>query len=207
MQDYKLFLENKDFDGAIKALKLDKSMEQPIKFFNLGYIYYQKNELPLSRYYFEKAQNLGFLTNQSQQALQKVKENLGVEQVESSYNIIDKTLLSSGAYREDVYLSLVGLLVIGALVAFLKSRKLLGSFFVLASISLFSVLFYFRDMKTFIVMKESYVHQGPSRIFEPSSQLSPGMKVIIEKEIKDWKLVSYPEEFKGWLYRPEVKKL
>ena len=207
MQDYKALFETKDFDGAIKALKTDKSIELPIKYFNLGYAYYQKGELSLSRYYFEKASNIGFLNEQNLSALSKVKQDLGVEQIEANYGALDKALLASTGFQQDVYLSVGALFVVLGFIAFLKSKKIIGSLMMILFMIFMGTLFYFKDMKTVILLKEAYVHEGPSRIFEPNQQLERGMKVILGKEIKNWKWIRYPKEFRGWLYKPEVKNL
>ena len=207
MEKLKKFLENNDFDGAIKFLKTSGDISAPIKNYNLGYVYSQKSDFIKARYYFEKARTEGFINEELNASLKSVKVSLGVEQVESEYSYLDKAFLSTANFRDDVFFSILGLLLIFALVGFIKGKKILILIPSILFFSLGAVVLALKDYKVALLKKEAYVYQGPSRIFDPNQLILPGTKVMIKEETKDWKLVTYPKVYSGWIYKAEVKKL
>ena len=127
MQSYEELLKKKDFDGAVKALKFDSSIETPIKYFNLGYVYRQKDELPLARYYFEKAQLSGLINKKTQLAIKDTQRALNIDLIESNYKNLDKFMLSSHGFSEDTYLSFLLVFLVFSLIAFIKAKKFIAA--------------------------------------------------------------------------------
>lgn len=207
MENYKKLLENENYSEAIKVLKNDTSLDAPIKFYNLGYTYFKNNELVKARFYLEKARSEGFINDDLNNSLEIVKQNLGVAQVESDYGYLDKTILSLSTFKEDVFFSLLGIFMLIFLWGIVKSKKTLTLIFVILFVALGGLIFTFKDFKTVLLKEEAYVHQGPSRIFDPTQLILPGTKVMIESESGDWKLVKYPIVYRGWIYKAKVKKL
>lgn len=207
MEKFKKYLEDKDFDGAIKFLKSSKDIELPIKYYNLGYVYSEKSDFVNARYYFEKAKAEGFINQKLNNSLKIVKENLGVEQVESDYSYLDKVVLSAANFRDEVYFSIIGIILLVGLVGFIKSRKILVGVCVTFCCLIGASLIVFKSHNLVILQKEAYIYEGPSRIFEPSQLISPGSKVMIGEEKKDWKYVSYPRIYRGWIYKVKVRKI
>lgn len=207
MEKFKQFLENENFDGAINFLKSSDDIALPIKYYNLGYVYVQKNEFVTARYYFEKARAEGFINQKVNASLKLVKENLGVEQVESSYSYLDKTLLETANFRDEVFFSFLGIVLLVGIIAVLKTKKIMTIISVILFFSLGALLFVFKDHRVALLKEEVYVYQGPSRIFEPNQLISPGTKVMIEEEKEDWKFIGYPKIYRGWIYKAKVRKL
>lgn len=207
MDKLKQYLENEKFDEAIKLLKSSDNLELPIKYYNLGYVYFEKQDFVKARFYFEKARSEGFINQKLNSSLKLVKEKLGVEQVESQYSFLDKTVLSTVNFHDDVFFSLLGLLLFTVIVSFVKAKKVLATVSVFTFCALAIVLTMTKDYRSVLLKEEAYVFQGPSRIFEPNQLISPGAKVVIQDEIKDWKYVRHPEIYRGWIYKAKVDKL
>lgn len=207
MEKFKQFLEDENFDGAINFLKSSDDIALPIKYYNLGYVYNQKSEFVTARYYFEKARSEGFINEKLNASIKMVKENLGVEQVESSYSYLDKMLLETTNFRDEVFLSFLGIVLLVGIIAILKTKKIVTMMSAIIFFSVGALLFVFKDHRVALLKEEVYVYQGPSRIFEPNQLISPGTKVMIEEEKKDWKFIGYPKIYRGWVYKAKVKKL
>lgn len=207
MENYKELLESEDYLGAIKALKNDQTLEAPIKYYNIGYSYFKRNEYVKARYYYEKARVEGLVNDELNNSLEIVKQNLGVAQVESDYRYLDKTLLTLSPFKNEVFLSLLGIFLLVILWSILKAKKALVIVFVILFFGVGGLMFSMKDYKVVLLKEEAYVHQGPSRIFDPTQLILPGTKVMIENESKDWKYVKYPLMYRGWIYKAKVRKL
>ena len=207
MSDLKSYLDNKNYDEAIKFLNSNNTFEKPIKFYNLGYVYTLKGDFVQARFYLEKAKAEGLINEKVENSLKLVKSKLGVEQVESDYPVIDKSILSISHYKEDVFLTVLGLVLMIFLYGIFRKKRIIATISVIVFLSLGSFLYVIKDFKTVIVKEEVFVHQGPSRIFEPNQMIMPGAKVVIDGEARDWKYVKYPEVYRGWIYKSKVKKL
>ena len=125
MEKLKEYLDNENFEDAIKFLKASNDLAPPIKYYNLGYAYSQKSDFVTARYYFEKARAEGFINQKVNASLKLVRENLGVEQVESSYSYLDKALLETSSFRDEVFLSLLGLVLLIGVLGILKAKKII----------------------------------------------------------------------------------
>lgn len=207
MSDLKSFLDNENYDGAIEFLKSQSSFEKPIKFYNLGYVYTLKGDLVQARYYLEKAKIEGLINQEVESSLKVVKNKLGIEQIESDYPVLDKGVLNISQFKEDVFLTVLGIILFVFLYSLYKKKRVLYSIAMIFFLALGSFFYTLKDFNTVIIRQEAFVHQGPSRIFEPSQVIAPGSKVIIDGESKDWRFVRYPEIYRGWIYKAKVKKL
>lgn len=207
MSDLKSYLDSKNFDGAIEYLKSQAPFEKPIKYYNLGYVHTLKGDFVNARYYLEKAKAEGLINEKVIDSLDYVKGELGVSQIESDYSLIDRGILNISNIKGDAFLVLLSIFPLLFLLGLYRKTRWLTTVSVILFLSLGAVIFTFKDLKTVIVQKEAFVHQGPSRIFDPNQLIVPGAKVIIEAETKDWKFVRFPEVYRGWIYKSKVKKL
>ena len=61
--------------------------------------------------------------------------------------------------------------------------------------------FWVKDLNAVVVIKDSIVYQGPSKIYEQNGTLSSGSKVILSKRSNNWYYVRFPESHAGWVER------
>ena len=164
MSDLKSFLDNENYDGAIEFLKSQSSFEKPIKFYNLGYVYTLKGDLVQARYYLEKAKIEGLINQEVESSLKVVKNKLGIEQIESDYPVLDKGVLNISQFKEDVFLTVLGIILFVFLYSLYKKKRVLYSTAMIFFLALGSFFYTLKDFNTVIIRQEAFVHQGPSRI-------------------------------------------
>ena len=207
MKDLKNYIDNKDYDSALELLKSSKDLETPILNYNLGFLFFQKEDYVQARTYLEKAQYGGLRTKELKQALFKVKAELGIQNLENSYTTKDEVMMKTLGHHEDVFLALIGFILLGTLALGILGKRFLCAICSFVFVGAMGFYFYIQAFSIQINKEEIFVYQGPSKIFEQIQVISPGVKLITKKGKGDWSFISYPEMYRGWLFKSKVNKL
>lgn len=207
MKELKKLINKKDYDSALTYLESNKTIETPIRNYNLGYIYFKKNDHVKARTYLEKAQYEGLRTSELKNALHRVKSELGIQNIEKSYTVEDNLMMQTIGHHEDVFFALMGSFLLVALLLGVRGKYLMTSFFSLLFLVVCSFFLFIQNYEVQINKEESFVYKGPSKIFEQIQVITPGMKLITEKNEGNWSFVSYPKIYRGWLFKSKVNKL
>lgn len=207
-QQLKDLIGSQKFEAAKNLLNSSKSIELPVKYYNLGYLSLQKEDFPMARYQFELAQKSGLYNVELDKALEETKVKLGIDQVESSLPTSEILLMKAIKVQSDVYMSVGILLIIIFSIALFKSNKILAAISGLVGSCLLAfTLFSSMTFDEKIIFEEAIVYQGPSRIFEQIQKIPSGLYVVTKKKTGDWVKVIYPQDYAGWIYQAKAKKL
>jgi hypothetical protein len=207
MKELKKFIENKDYDSALTYLKSNKTIESPILNYNLGFIYFKKSDHVQARTYLEKAQYEGLRTPELMSALYRVKAELGIQNLEKSYSFEDNVMMKTIGHHEDVFFALMGSFLLVALLLGVRGKYVLTSLFSILFLVVCGFYAFIQSYEVQINREESFVYKGPSKIFEQIQIISPGMKLITKKNEGNWSFVTYPQVYRGWLFKSKVNKL
>ncbi len=197
-------------EGNIEqATALVSELELPsyLEAYNLAYIKYKSGSLVEARYLLEKAQASGMFSQEVTEALTMVKDDLGISYAEQDQTTLDNLMLMGKSLPNEFFPSLTLLCLIIWGVLTLKKKFVLSVF--PAVLALVLGIFYYAnlDTKVAINVDEIPVYRGPSRIFEEIQVLPQGAKFIISKEVNDWKYISYPSIYRGWVYKNKALML
>lgn len=208
-ESFEILYNKKDYKKAIEVLlKTNKANDSGIYHYNLGTAYAQLNEFPIARFHFEKSFKAGFSKSELENNLKLVKNNLQVEEIENSNDIIDFVNNFGVDLPPFAFLTLIFLIILAS-VKFIFVNKILSKFrFCIALIFLLILFgvkfFYINTLKVAIVFQESIVTSGPSKIFEEKNRIKAGTKIILDKEDKDWVHVQNPRSLSGWIKKDNL---
>jgi len=206
MELEQLIKENK-FDEALSFLAKKNDMNLAIKKYNEAFVYFKNDDFINARFFLEKAKKMGLYSEEVHDALQVVKSKLGIESIENSYYKEDVFMFNSVGFHQDVYFSLIGILLLISLVFFAKAKHFIGVVSLVFCIGLGSFYSVISDHHVKINEQEVSVYAGPSKIFEEVQVLLPGMKVITTHETGKWSFVKYPKVYRGWILNQKAKEL
>lgn len=208
LKTFEDFYANKDYEKALLTLKTQGEAFAPeILHYNLGTVYAQMENLPLARFHLIKAQDLRLASDVVQQNLKIVEEKLDVQRLESATSAQDHMVQISSKLTGGILnsLSLV-LLIIGILM--LKQKRTatrMLAFIFMVSLP-WAYNFWVRSWPRAIVLEPEEVREGPSQIFSPVAELPAGVLVIFE-EHGNWRKITYPNRFRGWIKSQSLKEL
>lgn len=198
-----------DYDQAIDVLiKAKEQLEPGLFHFNLGTLYLKVDRLGAARYNLEKSKKLGFYDAVVKNNIDVIRQNSELTDISNTeslwegflYKTIDLPpyVLGSGLIFMTLFffvlfrLKKINMTVLASLVVL----------FVLIPASFkFYVSTYYQDV---VAMKDTPIHEGPSKVFEENGSLGEGSRVIVVKEHNDWFYVGYPSYSTGWVKRSSL---
>ena len=208
LKTFEDYYANKDYEQALLTLKTHGEAFAPeVLHYNLGTVYAQMENLPLARFHLLMAQDLRLTNDVVQQNLNIVEEKLDIKKLEIATSVQDhfvqiSSTLSGGVLNS---LSLV-LLIIGILMLKQKRTALRMLVFILMVGLPWAYNFWVRSWPRAIVLESQEVREGPSQIFSPVAELPAGVLVIFE-EHGNWRKITYPNRFRGWIKPQSIKEL
>lgn len=206
MNELKKLLDKNLLDEASTYLDA-QTQDVPVALYNQAYISYKKGDLASAHYFLVQAKSEGLFSTEMDQAIMRVKNDLGISLVESNYSKVDTIHLFATGVKVDTYYALITFCIVLAILIFKFINKYL-SVITLIPIAACSFFIYTNgQVKSAINTEKSAVFRGPSRIFEQTSTLPIGVKFIYSKTNNDWKYIEYPEIFRGWVYKSKVLEL
>lgn len=201
----KLYLSGQLDEAIEKTLDHKNQMDLGHFHYNLGSLYLKKGDLGAARINLEKAIKEGFSLPMAYSNLRYIK---------NQNTIIDSSRSTSLEGRTADFLSsvppqsffLISLLVLSALLFYIKFSKKISRAVVILSLvlSITPLVLYWgwvSGLQEVIVIKDSTVYQGPSKIYEEIGSLSSGSKVLLSKKNNNWYFIEYPESHSGWVER------
>ena len=199
---YKSLFEKGKHTEAIQLLMKQKDQFDPaIYHYNLGVNLAFVNELPLSRYHLENAQNLGFKSIKSQAILEKVKDDLGVIGVEDKSSFSEHVVSYSldASIATGVNISLVLLLLFLIKLKSISKTWLKIIIPLVCFLPLLGQYYIQRNFNHAIALEKLEVLRGPSTIFEQTQEVIPGMSFITSGIAGEWIYIYSPSSHRGWI--------
>lgn len=198
----------KQYEEALQFLLKHKGqISSELLDYNLGTVYAQLGNYPLSRYYLLMAEQKGFKTKQTYQNLKYIEEKLEVSRLEKPLTIQDYLIKTGLAVSDGFLLTLSLVVLIIGLVILKKKRSLLSiSIFGLAVILPILLNLWINSWNQSIITKTTSLYSGPSAIFETSGEIPAGVRVLIKGDT-EWKEILYPSRFHGWIKNSDFKRL
>lgn len=210
-------LEAKYLDGQYQEV-LDAFYHQGAEFLSGGHLYYNIGSLyarleqwGAGRYYLEKAIVHGDFSNQTQNNLAYVREQLQVFDLSSSERLTDRLFdfFLTTPYSAFLTFSLLIFFVYMVVLLwkelnFITWRTLIILLFAGLPLAAAS---YAQRFELAVNVDDVALRQGPSDIYQSKSTLHAGSKVIVGQEYNNWYMVMRPKELSGWVKKDELSFL
>jgi tetratricopeptide (TPR) repeat protein len=198
-----LYLE-KNYDEAIDLLLSNKAELGPGLFhYNLGSIYLKKGELGAARFQLEKALDQGFTHPAIFSNLRGLKNHPGLKELRVDQSLGEKVTEGLLSLPSSYFLGLSLLLTIILLLCYrlkkLQKWPAIIALFIISWIPVAINYIYIDQLNEAVVLEESRVFEGPSKIYEDLGILPAGSKVVIGDISNDWYFIEYPKSVSGWI--------
>lgn len=210
LMPFQQIVESKDYARAISFLNDHKTnFDTGLFQYNRGVLKALNGDLIGARIDLENSLIKGFMAPESIKSLEKVKEDLGVIQLERSDDLADIGHQIANWFDFHAQLSLF--FILGMVLIFLwkklttRLNKGLIIFFI--GLFYFQIFFLRHDTKIAITTREMSLREGPSGIFEPTGSIPEGTKIIYEDGPDNWKKIVSPFVLKGWVNADNFKNL
>lgn len=199
----KAYIEKNEFEKALNFLKADQSLPINIKKYNQAYLNYKLGNLVEAKILMESAELHGMLTEQSLFSLKTVNEELGITYVEDQTPILESAYLKIPVLPSSLLLLFYGFF--GALLVLSLVKRWLLLFGPVCLTLILSGLMHYKvsSLDFNYVLEETVVRRGPSVIFEETSILLPGVKILTSKKSDKWVYIEYPSMFSGWFKKEQ----
>lgn len=208
LKTFEDFYASKDYEKALLTLKTHEEELSPgILHYNLGTVYAQIENLPLARFHLLKAERSGLTSERLQQNLNIVEEKLDMNKLERATSVQDHFVQVSTTLSGDILNSLSLVLLIIGLLILRQKRTVTRMIALILMVSLpLTFDFWVRSWPRAVVLEPQEVREGPSQIFSPVAELPSGV-VIIFQDHGDWRKITYPNRFRGWIKPQSIKEL
>ncbi len=208
LKTFEDFYANKDYEKALLTLETHGEAFSPeVLHYNLGTVYAQMENLPLARFHLIKAQNLRLTKDVVQQNLNIVEEKLDIKRLESATSAQDHFVQISSTLSGGILNSLgLVFLIIGILMLKQKRTAVRMMIFIFLVSLPWAFNFCVSSWPRAIVLESQEVREGPSQIFSPVAELPAGVLIIVE-EHGNWRKITYPNRFRGWIKSQSIKEL
>jgi hypothetical protein len=198
----------KDYEKALQTLhNLGHELPAGIKHYNLGTVYAEIGELPLSRYHLLLAQRNGLSDEKVLKNLRVVETRLEVDRWERPLEPRDHFVQLSSGLSGDLLVSLSLVILIAGLILLRRTRELwhMGLLIVLILIPL-GFNFWVKSWPWSMVLTADALQTGPSAIFGQQGEIPAGVLVLARAD-GEWAQVIYPARFAGWIRTKSLKRL
>lgn len=202
------FYDQKDYANAELFLRQNAdAMPGDLWNYNLGTVLAQKNDLPMARFHFLQAKQLGLRSESLLENLHFVEEKLEITKWEAPLSLQDYSK-KIGLWAHGGFFTTVTLLIfIVGIGHFMKTKivRLIPLYALLMLIPL-GMNFWVGSWESFIVTESQLILEGPSAIFSPRGEIPAGVRVLTQKK-GDWLRIIYPSRFDGWIRNQGLKSL
>lgn len=198
-----------EYDKALDLLLENRNLfDSGLYHFNLGTLYIKKKDYPIGRFHLEKSLKDGFYTKELKKNLSTVKTILerggAVDPMSGEGGFIRtmKELPESYYFLATGFVLLLWSLL---LVKKIPLRKtLMTLLFIISFLPFGFKKLYLSQFNFGIVLKDSEVREGASRIYEVSNTIAGGSKVMIKNPESEWIYIQYPIYYAGWIKKEDL---
>ena len=198
-----------DYQSAInELLKAKSQLDAGLFHFNLGTLHLKQNSLGPARYNLEKAKSIGFNYSIVKKNINVIKADQSIVDISNGGTYFNQAMINT--IETPMYMfGLSALLISIVLILLARYKKIsLQSFailFLLIVAAPFSIKFYtYSQLDDVVVMQDSSILEGPSKIYSENGTIKAGSKVIIGKKLNNWYLIEYPDQVSGWIHREKI---
>jgi hypothetical protein len=197
---FREFYDQKDYANAELFLRKNAdTMPAGLWNYSLGTVLAQKNDLPLARYHFLRAKNLGIRNKNLEENLHYVEEKLEIPKWETPLSLEDYSKKAALWSQGGLFTTLALLVLIAGIIHFMRTKvpRLIPLYGIMMLIPL-GMNFWVGSWESYIVRSPQLVLEGPSAIFTPRGEIPAGVRVLTRQK-GDWFKIIYPSRFEGWI--------
>ncbi|MBT3584166.1 MAG: SH3 domain-containing protein [Halobacteriovoraceae bacterium] len=203
-----LYLEGKYPQAKELLVKNKDQFEAGLFHFNLGTLNAKIGEFAVGRYHLEKSLKKGFYNHKLLKNLDVIKTKLELPNIHSESSAWDQSINHALDIPINFYLTATLILLVSTLL-FIRAKivKSLAVKIVIVMIALIPFGFskiYLEDVNHAILLKESSILEGPSKIYPELQKVKAGTKLIIGENIDGWFFIKYPLAYSGWVSRTDL---
>lgn len=204
--------QKSEYDNALNVLMENRQIiESPsLWHFNVGSIYLKKNELGLARYHLEKSTHsfdVGKLAKKNINVLVKNDRIIDITKSNNTYENFIAQSLNLGVWD----FGLMTILLVLANLIFFRLKRFRVMFLIVGLFISFTPLGYHhyikRNLNIGIVIKDTPLREGPSKIYKENTTIPAGSKVIYGMTKNGWFLINKPSVINGWVEAKAVRSL
>lgn len=203
-----LYTQGKFSQAIDIMLKNKSSFPKGVFHYNLGTLYAKEGSFAAGRYHLEKAIAKNFVNSMSLNNLETVQEKLAVNDISNSASFHDRFVDRSLLLPSEIYLSATLLLAL-AFMALIKWKKIVApsarwGLMLLTLVPLAYNQLYLRNINHAIVLQDTQMYDGPSKIYFNTGIVKAGSKIITGKNNNGWYLIQSPLQLSGWVYQDSL---
>jgi hypothetical protein len=206
-----------DYQKVGDLLKEHAAMFPPsIWNYNQGVLQYKQGNLPMARWYWEKAKWSDLQFAGVENNLLIAKEQLGLINIEAASQSTLSEYFESVGKKSDFALLGSALFILLLLIGIgikVKRPLLRYSSFVLLMISAVCLTVILNERTSLtssdqaVIVKEATLREGPSQVFTATGKIPAGLKVTLGLKQETWALIESPQEFYGWVNLSDLKMI
>ncbi len=205
-QDYYL---KGEFENSLKIIRENKSeLDSGLFHYNLGSIYLKMNNFGPARFHLEKAKDEGFTYPMVWNNLEYIKLQPGVTDPVMSKNWKEYATANAMDIPFDFYIAyfMAGLCIFLLL---LRKKWIQNKLLILAYLALLFIPVTFRytyqeGHSYAVAMKDTHVHEGPSKIYPDYGKIAGGSRVLVGRFYDDWYYIVSPSDRSGWVQKSDL---
>ena len=206
LEDLYLKKEYKQVRDKLLAMKSD--LDAGVFHYNLGTVYGKLGDYAAGRYNLELALKKGFNNSKVYKNLNFFQKQIPVLDIDSSPSYFDKFISFGASASSGIFLSFTLIMSLIILIYIkkktLNNLKIIAALFVISLVPIGSYFFYFSSLKTGVLLNQSELREGPSKVYEQIDELTAGTKLIFGEENSGWIMIERPNNYTGWV---EVNKI
>jgi hypothetical protein len=209
-QSFETLFNEQKYDAAFTSLeKLRESLEPSVFHYNMSLVTRKLGNLVDARLHVEKAIDFGLSTPETTQILDELKNELNLTTLEEKTSLNDYIYHNSLILNQEYLLAISLLILLSVVLIFKRFNKnlLIGLVVFIISISS-GVMFVTFNKEKIIMIEDSKVFIGPSKILEVVGVIPKGLKLIVQEDNNSkWIKVVAPYKLQGWIEKKGFKKL
>jgi hypothetical protein len=208
LKTFEDYYVKRDYTKALETLQIHAhDLPLGVLHYNMGTVHAKMENWSSARYHFLMATESGLSLPELKQSREVVESKLEIGKLEKPINtsdyLIQASLVANGGILSSVSLMflLMGLVFLRKSASLIK--VLIWTFVVIIPVGL---NFWINSWSRSISIGPLIISEGPSKIFNSSGELPPGILVLTTGE-GEWRKIAYPSRFKGWVKVSGLKQL
>jgi tetratricopeptide (TPR) repeat protein len=194
---------------------LEKGSNSSDLYYNIGTCYYQLNELPLARWYFEKGLILNPYDSSIQNNLNLVESMVGISNEILFKNLSELIFQNISGLMTSFYWAMLFIVFSWIFMVSVFKQKRIWTYLLLI---VMVVVLFFGWYKNQLEHSTHYgIIMGADELVEVRispdiqspkiNEIKPGRKIIVEETLGEWVKVWIDGETDGWIHQNSIKKL
>jgi len=198
-----------EFENSLKIIRQNKdNLDSGLFHYDIGSIYLKMNDFGPARYHLEKAKKEGFSYPMAWNNLNYIKLQPGVIDPTQSKDWREYTTANIMDIPFSFYFAffMVGMCLFLFLLKkkWIENKTLILLYFVLFTTPLIFRYSYENGHNYAVTMRDTRVHEGPSKIYSDFGKISAGSRVVVGRFYDNWYYIVSPSERSGWVQKSDL---